>query len=123
MLKNDFPPIKVAITTVLLLTLSINLRSQQIDYGYRDGNLPAHQRVDILLPQMSLEEKVGQLRQCNLSSEVENGKFKAGAFQRIFGTAGAGTLESPFFYTEDIARIYNQAQKYLIEETRLGIPG
>ncbi len=117
------PARKAKLTAVLLMGFIYSGFSQNIDYSYRDADLPVHQRVDILLSQMSIEEKVGQLRQCNLSSEVENGEFKPGAFERIFGNRGAGTLESPFFYTEDIARIYNQAQLYLVEESRLGIPG
>ena len=97
--------------------------SQPIDYSYRDSHLPTTQRVNILLSQMTLQEKVDQLRQCNLSNETSDGEFKPGALERIFGDKGAGTLESPFFYTHDIAKLYNQAQKYLVEETRLGIPG
>lgn len=119
----DLPVRKVKVSTVLLMAFIYSAFSQNIDYSYRDASLPVHQRVEILLSQMSMEEKVGQLRQCNLSSEVENGEFKPGAFERIFDNRGAGTLESPFFYTEDIARLYNQAQGYLVEKSRLGIPG
>ncbi len=110
-------------TGFFLLTCLIQGSAQQIDNRYRDVALPLHQRVDILLSQMTLDEKVGQLRQCNLSSEVLEGEFKEGAFNRIFGDRGTGTLESPFFYAGDIARLYNEAQKYLVEDTRLGIPG
>jgi len=118
-----FPYGKLKVTLVLLFPFMCSAFSQQIDYSYRDASLAVQQRVEVLLSQMSLEEKVGQLRQCNLSSEVENGEFKPGAFERIFGDRGTGTLESPFFYTEDIARLYNQAQHYLVEKSRLGIPG
>jgi beta-glucosidase len=115
--------IKLFFTAYFLLISLFQGRAQQIDHRFLDSALPVHQRVDILLSQMTLEEKVGQLRQCNLSSEVLGGEFKPGALNRIFGDRGAGTMESPFFYTGDIARLYNEAQKYLVEETRLGIPG
>ena len=118
MLKSN-----VFFSTFFLLISLVQGRAQQIDYKYKDEALPVEQRVDILLAEMTLEEKVGQLRQCNLSSELVDGKFKQGAFDRIFGDRGTGTLESPFIHTIDIARIYNEAQKYLVEETRLGIPG
>ena len=117
------PYSKVFLSAFLLLIIQAQGNAQQIDYRYRDASLPVHQRLDLLLSQMTLEEKVGQLRQCNLSSEVLDGEFIDGAFIRIFDDRGAGTLESPFFFTGDIARIYNEAQKYLVEETRLGIPG
>jgi len=98
MLKYTLLPLRKAkVTSVLLLAFISGAFSQIIDYSYRDATLPVHQRVDILLSQMSMEEKVGQLRQCNLSSEVVNGEFKPGAFERIFDNRGAGTLESPFF--------------------------
>lgn len=117
------PRLKIAIALGFFLLCVFDGKSQQADTRYRDANLPVDQRIEILLSQMTLDEKVGQLRQCNLSSEVENGTFKPGAFQRIFANRGAGTLESPFFYTKDIARLYNEAQRYLLENTRLGIPG
>ena len=98
---------KVFFTAFFLLICLVQGKAQELDYRYRDAALPVHQRIDILLSQMTLEEKVGQLRQCNLSSEVLEGEFKQGAFNRIFGDRGAGTLESPFFHTGDIARLYN----------------
>ena len=115
--------LNVFFTAFFLLIYQVQGMAQQIDYSYRDANLAVDQRIDILISQMTLEEKVGQLRQCNLSAEIQEADFKQGAFQRIFGDRGAGTLESPFIYTNDIARLYNQAQRYLVEETRLGIPG
>lgn len=117
MLRNRY------ITTIVLLSGFVTVCAQEINKEYLNTNLPVEKRVEILLSQMTLEEKVGQLRQSNLSSEVVDGEFKEDAFDRIFQNRGTGTMESPFFYAEEVARLYNEAQSYLVEETRLGIPG
>jgi beta-glucosidase len=122
-LKKQSSFVTIVIAAILTWVIFLNAETQTSDLRYQDPDLPVDERVEILISQMSLEEKVGQLRQVNLSSEIENKEFKAGAFQRMFGVGGAGTLESPFFHTEDVARAYNEAQKFLVEETRLGIPG
>ncbi|TKG91970.1 glycosyl hydrolase [Puteibacter caeruleilacunae] len=112
---------KLYLVMILMYGYSLALTAQ--NYPYKNKELPIEQRVEDLLSRLTLEEKLGQLRQCNLSREITDGEFKAGAMERIFGNKGAGTLESPFIYTEDIAKVYNEAQRYLVEETRLGIPG
>lgn len=108
---------------VFILLIGLNICAQPVNKDYLNAKLPIEKRVDILLSQMTLEEKVGQLRQCNLSRQMDDGGFKEGTLERIFGNKGAGTIESPFIYTGDIAKVYNQTQKYLVENTRLGIPG
>ncbi|MCT4591405.1 MAG: glycoside hydrolase family 3 C-terminal domain-containing protein [Carboxylicivirga sp.] len=107
---------------LLCLNLLINALAKE-KYPYQDSDLPVKVRVEDLLARMTIDEKIGQLRQCDLSRELVNGRFKEGAMIRIFGANGAGTIASPFIYTQDVARVYNEAQRYLVEETRLGIPG
>lgn len=82
-------------------------------------------QIDVLLEQMTLEEKIrqlggywfyelqtaGQLDQIKVKEKLGNG---IGQITRI---AGSGNL-SP----KQAAKAYNQIQKFLIEHTRLGIP-
>ena len=96
-LKKHSSFVTIAIAAILILAIFLNAKTNSNDLRYQDPDLPVNERVEILISQMSLEEKVGQLRQVNLSSEIENKEFKAGAFQRMFGVGGAGTLESPFY--------------------------
>jgi len=88
---------------------------------------PTHikKRVSELLAQMTLEEKIRQLggywfyelqTKGQLDLEKVRVKLKDGVGQ-ITRIAGAGNL-TPL----EAAKAYNQIQKFLLEETRLGIP-
>lgn len=88
---------------------------------------PTHikKRVSDLLAQMTLQEKLRQLggywfyelqTKGQLDQEKVKAKLKDGVGQ-ITRIAGAGNL-SPL----ETAKTYNQIQKFLLEETRLGIP-
>ena len=88
---------------------------------------PTHlkKRVDDLLAQMTLQEKLRQLggywfyelqTKGQLDQEKVKAKLKDGVGQ-ITRIAGAGNL-TPV----ETARTYNRIQKFLVEETRLGIP-
>lgn len=82
-------------------------------------------RVDKLLAEMTLEEKIRQLggywfyelqTQGQLDPEKVKTKLKDGVGQ-ITRIAGAGNL-TPL----EAAKAYNHIQKFLVEQTRLGIP-
>ncbi len=88
---------------------------------------PTHirKRVSDLLAQMTLQEKLRQLggywfyelqTKGQLDQEKVKAKLKDGVGQ-ITRIAGAGNL-TPV----ETARTYNRIQKFLVEETRLGIP-
>jgi len=86
---------------------------------------PIKKRVSDLLAQMTLQEKLRQLggywfyelqSKGQLDLEKVRAKLKDGVGQ-ITRIAGAGNL-SPV----KTARTYNRIQKFLLEETRLGIP-
>jgi beta-glucosidase len=86
---------------------------------YRNPKLPIPDRVAELLRQMTIEEKVDQL---------------AGGRRRMLTTAGPedqrvfGKLQDLYkpesqISPRDAAELRNEAQKYLVEKTRLGVPG
>lgn len=107
---------------------------------YKDPSLPIEERVEDLLSRMTLKEKVGQLNQkmygWQAYRRTENGielteEFKE---QVAFGD-GMGALYGLFrsdpwsavtyqngIPTEDSAKVVNMIQRYVIENTRLGIP-
>ena len=92
---------------------------------YRDPSLPVAERVADLLGRMTIEEKVAQLasRQAYELGD-ESGLFEerartllhlgVGQVTRIAG----GTNLAP----EDVVRVTNEIQRFLVEHTRLGIP-
>ncbi|MCB9115964.1 MAG: glycoside hydrolase family 3 C-terminal domain-containing protein [Caldilineaceae bacterium] len=93
--------------------------------AYLDARLPIEARVDDLLGRMTLEEKVAQLGSLWIYEIVdEQGLNRAwaqarmgdglGQVTRLAGGSSLGPVET--------ARLANVIQKYLVEETRLGIP-
>jgi beta-glucosidase len=82
---------------------------------YEDSSQPVEKRVDDLLRQMTLEEKIGQLHQTThdtnavkiYKEEIQRGDM--GSF-----LAGGEDIESP--------KIRNALQHIAVEQTRLGIP-
>jgi beta-glucosidase len=94
--------------------------------SYRNAALPISERIDDLLAQMTLDEKLAQLisfwvhelidGQGNPSQEQVNTLLKEGVGQ-ITRPAGASTLGPAA-----CARTINALQRFLVNETRLGIP-
>ncbi len=53
---------KNSIIVLVLIFINISIYAQsEVDFSFMDTNLPIEQRVDILVSQMTLEEKVGQM--------------------------------------------------------------
>lgn len=84
-------------------------------------------RVRDLVKKMSIEEKVAQLGSIPASELLEDGRFSREKASMLIGkgigqiTRLAGSRESPRDPTK-IAMVANEIQRFLIEETRLGIP-
>jgi beta-glucosidase len=92
---------------------------QDTSPDYRNSKLPIEQRVADLLKRMTLEEKVDQLAggRRRLASEAPEPDAKA-AFEKLGDLYKEKSEVSP----HDAAVIRNQAQRFTVEKTRLGIP-
>src|SRR5690606_20390077 len=105
---------------------------------YKDARLPVSQRVSDLLNRMTLEEKVGQLL-CPLGWEMyekrDNDVTHSTKFEELVQQYGIGMLWATYradpwtkktletgLDPELAARAGNALQRYVIENTRLGIP-
>lgn len=93
--------------------------------SYRDKNLPVQDRVDDLLHQMTLPEKIAQMGSCwmhelqtcgELDLEKSKQRLKQGIGQ-ITRIGGATIMTAP-----EIAKAANVLQKIIQEHSRLGIP-
>jgi beta-glucosidase len=85
---------------------------------YRNPKLPIPDRVADLLKRMTVEEKVDQLaggRRRMMTTTDPEGQRIFGKFREVF------KLESQTS-PRDAAELRNEAQKYFLEKTRLGIP-
>ncbi|MFB9277665.1 glycoside hydrolase family 3 N-terminal domain-containing protein [Cohnella cellulosilytica] len=107
---------------------------------YRDEAAPIEARVEDLLGRMTLKEKVGQLNQrmygWNAYRKTANGFELTEAFmEEVAAGGGMGALYGLFradpwskvtyengITAADSAKVANRIQRYLIEQTRLGIP-
>jgi len=93
--------------------------------SYRDPDLTVAERVEDLLARMTLDEKLAQLGSAwafQLMSGSEHSAERAEPLTRdglgqVTRIAGATSLTA-----DAAARIANQIQRHLVEETRLGIP-
>ena len=94
-------------------------------HPYRDPSLPIEDRVNDLLSRMSLAEKIAQIgsawvyelldgQDLNRDKVVERMTHGIGQITRL---AGASSLDP-----KGCAKLANEIQRYLMEETRLGIP-
>ncbi|SDK54718.1 beta-glucosidase [Natronorubrum texcoconense] len=98
---------------------------EQSTATYRDETASVSVRVEDLLERMTLEEKAAQLGSVNADRLLDDGALDTeaveewlehgiGHFTRLGGEGGLSPT--------DAARVTNELQSYLREETRLGIP-
>ncbi len=94
--------------------------------SYRRAGLPIHERVSDLLGRMTLEEKLAQLYSYWMRDLLEDGhNLSNEKIEQLLGL-GIGQITraagSSVFEPSATARVLNQIQHYLVEQTRLGIP-
>ncbi|MDC1402658.1 glycoside hydrolase family 3 C-terminal domain-containing protein [Flavobacteriaceae bacterium] len=99
--------------------------STSIDY--KDSSLSIDERVEALLPLMSLEEKVAQMRIFHANIGVnhdENGKLKLSDKVIKKLKTGIAGIKNPAEHIDAVsaAKLNNELQKYIIEGSRWGIP-
>lgn len=87
---------------------------------YLDKNKTVEQRIDLLLPLMTLEEKVGQMNQYNGFWEVTGPAPKGGDAAKKYEHLRKGWVGS--MLTVRGVKEVKAVQKIAVEETRLGIP-
>jgi beta-glucosidase len=90
---------------------------------YKDAHAPIDARVSDLLSRMTLEEKVQQLRGIwqNDAQMQTDGQFDPGK-AAAFLSSGIGEVGPMDYEAEKEVALHNGIQKYLLEQTRLGIP-
>ena len=93
--------------------------------SYKNPDLPIEKRVEDLLSRMTLEEKFWQLYMMPGDLSLGKDKLRHGIFGLQVHTSGSGgqILDyGPGLEARATAAQINEAQKFFMEETRLGIP-
>jgi beta-glucosidase len=105
-------------TSLFCLLLAAGSTAQQSAPDYRNPTLPIEQRVADLLKRMTLEEKVDQIaggQRRNFGKDDPASARIAEGFKQLYSLDAHMT-------PHDAAALRNDAQKYLVEKTHLGIP-
>lgn len=114
----------------LVLSLALLLMASCAKFNpedYKNSALSNEERAENLLAQMSLDEKISQMRIFHSSNRIKldaqgqlqlNEEAKDYIVNGIAGIKNAGVAYSP----EQGAALCNQLQKYVIENNRFGIP-
>lgn len=90
---------------------------------YKNASLPTHKRVADLLPRMSLEEKVAQLRSMHFARPIVDATTENPAKMDSMFKYGIGMMNPDFKATaEQTIHRRNALQQWLKANTRLGIP-
>jgi len=87
--------------------------------GYKNPKLPVQQRVKDLISKMSIEEKARQLDMYSGSEITSNNKLIIEKIDTVVDDKGIGSIHDLYPVDPQLA---NDIQKYLVENTRLGIP-
>nr|WP_294930768.1 beta-glucosidase BglX [uncultured Flavobacterium sp.] len=109
---------KILIIGVFALFTVGNMNAQK--KPYLDKNKTIEQRIDLLLPLMTLEEKVGQMNQYNGFWDVTGPAPKGGNAELKYEHLRKGWVGS--MLTVRGVKEVRAVQKIAVEETRLGIP-
>ncbi|NLA74177.1 MAG: glycoside hydrolase family 3 protein, partial [Deltaproteobacteria bacterium] len=117
---------------LLLLLLQTAVTAQEIP-AYKNRALPVEERVNDLVPRMTLEEKAAQLTSTmpmlGFGSDAEtsfiakDGRFVPEGAEKFFKN-GIGQISRPGMRLgpKEMAEFTNMVQKWIMENTRLGIP-
>nr|WP_315141885.1 beta-glucosidase BglX [uncultured Flavobacterium sp.] len=110
---------KIVVTAgIFALMITGSMNAQKIPH--LDPTKPIEERIDLLMQQMTLEEKVGQMNQYNGFWEVTGPAPKGGDAAKKYDHLRKGWVGS--MLTVRGVKEVKAVQKIAVEETRLGIP-
>lgn len=107
-------------TTISILTLFAVTTMNAQNKSHLDKTKPIEERIDLLMKQMTLEEKVGQMNQYNGFWEVTGPAPKGGTAELKYEHLRKGLVGS-MLTVRGVDQV-RAVQKIAVEQTRLGIP-
>ncbi|MEN8825423.1 MAG: glycoside hydrolase family 3 N-terminal domain-containing protein [Wenyingzhuangia sp.] len=119
---------KKTLLLLLVLCIGTSVYAQKKKYKYQDASISIEERIDDLLPRMSLEEKVAQMRIFHANIGVKsdkNGRLVLSDRVKEKLKLGIAGIKNPGEHISPLAaaKLNNELQKYVMKSNRWGIPG
>lgn len=105
-----------------LLSCALTINAQQT-FPYKNPLLPTEVRVNDLLSRMTLEEKIAQIRHLHSWDVFDGQELNSGKLDKMCGGIGYGFFEGFPLTAASCRKTFREIQTYMVEKTRLGIPG
>ena len=97
------------------------VKAQQLPY--QNPSLPVEERVNDLLLRMTLNEKIAQIRHLHSWDVFDGQDLNDKKLDKMCSGVGYGFYEAFPLVATNCRKAFREIQTYLIEKTRLGIPG
>ncbi len=106
----------------VIIFSNLSIYAQNKNLVYKDPKASIEDRMEDLLSRMTLEEKIAQLGEASCDSLKEDNLAKTTLFSFDKFKTGVGSINGFTLSVKEYASAVNKIQKYLLNETRLGIP-
>lgn len=92
--------------------------------AYKEASVPVEDRVRDLLARMTLSEKIRQMGMTDSARFLTEGAISPDSLRQELGDEGIGAVQDARLAPSPpaAARVINSIQRFLVKETRLGIP-
>ena len=106
----------------LIFIPAFSIHAQNNTPVYKDPKVSVEERIADLLSRMTLEEKIAQLGEASCDNLKEDNLAKTTKFSFDKYKTGVGSINGFTLSVKEYASAVNKIQKYLVNQTRLGIP-
>ncbi len=107
---------------ILFFLISLGAVSQDVTSVYKDPEMSVSARVKDLLERMTLDEKIAQMRHIHFASYNVEGHLDLNKLNSFVKGNSFGCIEAFPYSAEEYSKTIYEVQRYMREETRLGIP-
>lgn len=112
----------LSLIMAVMLVCTLTVDAQQ-SLPYKNPLLPTEVRVNDLLDRMTLEEKIAQIRHLHSWDVFDGQILNQEKLDKMCGGIGYGFFEGFPLTAASCRKTFREIQTYMMEKTRLGIPG